>query len=775
MRMSVGFWLSVVAALTLAFVVVPALAATPSPTFEGPVGLQLYSLRNQFSKDVPGTLATIKTFGVRNVELAGTYGLTPEQFKAQLDAHGLTPVSAHFPFDRFRNDLDGVLREAKILGVEYVGASWIPHNDKVPFDEKTCRMAIAVFNKAGETLAKAGFKFFYHTHGYEFQPYKQGTLFDLMVTETNPTFVNFQMDVFWIVHSGGDPVTFLTKYPDRWPLMHVKGMRDGTPTGFLTGHSEVTNNVPLGTGKIDYSPILRAARGAGVKWYFIEDESPASEKQIPQSLSYLATVRLSPTAGDPTAGAGIFSSNGDVGKILRPGSVRFDSAKGTYLVAGSGENMWATADGFHFVWKKVSGDVALAATIGWIGASGQPHRKAALIIRQSLDPDSPYADAVLHGDGLTSLQYRETRGGQTREIQSNVSGPARLRIEKHGEYVSMSVAAAREILRPAGGSFRIPFSEPFYIGLAVCAHDPNGLEKAEFSNVELSAFAPAASQVTPRVESTLETVSIASMDRRVVFHSADHIEAPNWSRDNQFFLFNSNGRIYKLPLAGGQPQVLDTGFAIKCNNDHGISPDEKMLAISDQTKAGNKSLVYVLPVTGGIPRQITSQAPSYWHGWSPDGKTLAYCAERNGEFDIYTIATEGGEEKRLTTARGLDDGPDYSPDGKYIYFNSERTGLMQIWRMKADGGEQEQVTKDVANNWFAHPSPDGKWLVFLTYPKAVKGHPENRDVMLRLMPTHGGEIQVLAKLFGGQGTINVPSWSPDSQRVAFVSYQLVYP
>ena len=180
-----------------------------------------------------------------------------------------------------------------------------------------------------------------------------------------------------------------------------------------------------------------------------------------------------------------------------------------------------------------------------------------------------------------------------------------------------------------------------------------------------------------------------------------------------------------------------------------------------------------MPVEGGTPKQITELAPSYWHGWSPDGKTLAYCAERNGEFDIYTISVNGGEETRLTTTPGLDDGPDYSPDGKYIYFNSERTGTMQIWKMKTDGSEQVQITNDEFNNWFAHPSPDGKWIVFLSYEKDVKGHPPNKDVMLRLMSVETGEIQVLAKLFGGQGTINVPSWSPDSNQLAFVSYRLV--
>lgn len=475
----------------------------------------------------------------------------------------------------------------------------------------------------------------------------------------------------------------------------------------------------------------------------------------------------------PESSTGIFEDHGDIGHALKQGSLEYDTAKKSYRVTGSGENMWFNKDAFHFVWKKVSGDASLAADIRWIGTGGNPHRKACLIIRQNLDPDSPYADAVVHGEGLTSLQYRETRGGPTREIQSNISAPPRVRIEKEGDYVFMSIARAGEPLHSAGGSFKIKFGEPYYIGLGVCAHDSNAMEEAVFSNVEITQ-GKARSSGEPLLESTLEIVAIASTDRRVVYHTNDHIEAPNWSRDGKYFLFNKDGYLFTLPVAGGVPQLLNTDFATRCNNDHGISPDATQIAISDQSKDG-KSLIYILPITGGTPRQITPVGPSYWHGWSPDGKTLAYCAERNGEFDIYTIPVAGGEEKRLTNAPGLHDGPDYSTDGQYIYFNSERTGTMQIWRMKTDGSKQEQVTSDGYNNWFAHPSPDGKWIVFLSFEKEVKGHPANKDVMLRMMPVGGGEIQVLAKLFGGQGTINVPSWSPDSRNVAFVSYRLVYP
>jgi sugar phosphate isomerase/epimerase len=257
-------------------------------SFKGPIGLQLYSLRDQFAKDVPGTLDKVRDMGFTNVELAGTYGLSPEEFKAELDKRGLVAVSAHFPYKRFRDDLDGVAREAKIFGLKYAGTAWIDHKD--PFDEKTCREAIDVFNKAGGVLAKQGTKFFYHTHGYEFQPYPGGTLFDLLVAETKPEYVSYQMDVFWIVHAGQDPVALLEKFGNRFELTHLKGMKESTPTGLDTGHSDTSNDVPVGTGKIDFPPFLRAAENASVKFHFIEDESPICEQQIPQSLRYLEQV-----------------------------------------------------------------------------------------------------------------------------------------------------------------------------------------------------------------------------------------------------------------------------------------------------------------------------------------------------------------------------------------------------------------------------------------------------------------------------------------------------
>jgi sugar phosphate isomerase/epimerase len=260
------------------------------PSFKGPIGLQLYSLRAQFSHDVPATLQTVEDFGIQNVELAGTYNLPPAKFKEMLKAHGLKPVSGHFPYERYRDDVEGIARDAKALGLRYVGCAWIPHEGD--FDETECRNAIAVFNKAGQALAKHGLRFFYHVHGYEFQPYGQGTLFDLLMSETNPKQVHFQMDIFWIAFPGRDPVKLLAQYGSRWELMHLKDMKKGLKTGSLSGGTDVTNDVALGTGQLDIPAILKAAKKAGVKWYFIEDESPTSEKQIPQSLKFLEQVRF---------------------------------------------------------------------------------------------------------------------------------------------------------------------------------------------------------------------------------------------------------------------------------------------------------------------------------------------------------------------------------------------------------------------------------------------------------------------------------------------------
>ena len=487
----------------------------------------------------------------------------------------------------------------------------------------------------------------------------------------------------------------------------------------------------------------------------------------------LALAGAAPQSGGGAAKVGMFDGHGDVGTVVQPGAVEVDPAGRAYTVSGSGENMWGTKDAFHYAWKPASGDLAISADVAFVGAGVDPHRKACLVIRQDLTPDSAYVDVALHGDGLTSLQFRDAAGEATHEVQANVVAPRRLRIEKRGGYVRLSLAGeAGAEPTFAGPAVRIAFREPFYVGLGVCSHNKDVTEKAVFSNVELASPLPP-STGKPVLYSCLETQAMASTDRRVVYLTPTRIEAPNWLRDGRTLIFNSGGRLHRIPATGGTPEAIDTGFATRCNNDHGVSPDGSLLAISDQSQGRRRSLIYTVPAGGGAPTLITPEGPSYWHGWSPDGKTLAFCGERGGEFDIYTIPAAGGQETRLTTAKGLDDGPEYSPDGRTLYFNSDRSGSMQIWKMRPDGGDQEAVTSDEFNNWFAHPAPDGRSLVFLSFARDVVGHPENKDVTLRRMALPGGKVDVLGRFFGGQGTVNVPCFSPDGRRIAFVTYQLV--
>lgn len=284
-----------------------------------------------------------------------------------------------------------------------------------------------------------------------------------------------------------------------------------------------------------------------------------------------------------------------------------------------------------------------------------------------------------------------------------------------------------------------------------------------------------------KVVSVLEIYDMETGSRSVVHEFApnEKMEAPNWTKDGKYLVYNSGGRIYKIPVDGGTPVLINTDYVKSCNNDHVLSPDGKQLAVSSSIPGYRGSYIFTLPLDGGVPRIITAATPSYLHGWSPDGKTLAFCGQRpgNDDYDVWTIDLETGKETQLTKGGGLDDGPEYSPDGKYIWFNSVRSGLMQIYRMKADGSEQTQMTFDEdRNSWFAHISPDGKYAVYLTYRKGdlePGQHVANKNVDLRLLSTDGGKPQVLVNLFGGQGTINVNSWSPDSKKFAFVSYRIV--
>lgn len=470
------------------------------------------------------------------------------------------------------------------------------------------------------------------------------------------------------------------------------------------------------------------------------------------------------------AATGVFETAADVGAVQHKGSAVYDPAGKVYRITGSGANIWANTDSFQFLYRKIAGDVTMTTGVEFPSPGGNGHKKAGVMLRSGLAADDAYADVLVHGDGTIGFQYRSEKGGTTREVKTAVRAPVALRLHRNGDVISAEVARRGGPFQVVG-ALPVALGESIYAGLVVCAHEASATETAVFSNVAVDARGKYEAK-SRAVVSTLETMDVETGERRIVRRAREHFEAPNWTRDGRWLYYNGGGNIYRIGAAGGTPQHISTG-EIRVNNDHGLSPDGKLLAISGRPGAQGQSQVFVTSAEGGVPRLVTALSPSYWHGWSPDGKTLAYCAQRNGNFDIYTIGPEGGEERRLTVAEGLDDGPEYSPDGRYIYFNSERTGLMRIWRMKADGSEQQMISQGPESaDWFAHPSPDGKWIVYISYDKSVKGHPANKDVTLKLAPAGGGEARVIATLFGGQGTMNVPSWSPDSKQIAFVSYQL---
>ena len=498
-------------------------------------------------------------------------------------------------------------------------------------------------------------------------------------------------------------------------------------------------------------------------------------------LTAALALSATPAGAEPV---GAFGEHADVGEGSTPGSARFED--GTYRVTASGANIWGSADEFHYLWTRRSGDVHIAADIAFEGEGVDPHRKAGLMIRQNPSAGSPYADVMVHGDGMVSLQYREVQDGPTRQIVAPMRDPRRVRLEREGDFVYFSLAGANGELAHAGGGFRMAFQAPYLVGLALSAHNDDVTETATFSDVEIAVprlgYVPDTGYAAS-VESTLEVIAISgNRDRRIVRHFDGKIEAPNWSRDGKSLIYNSEGRIWRIPIEGGEPVEIDTGRFVDNNNDHGLSPDGTKLAISDQIETDNLSRIHVVALDGSEPVQTVvddPQARSYWHGWSPDGQTLAYVRVGldDGSYDIWAKDLGSGTARPLVIGPGVDDGPEYSPDGRHLHFNSSRSGAMALWRASADGSDPVRLTHDPARrDWFPHVSPDGQWVVYVSFGDdiALEDHPPNReDVQLRIMPADGSAPpEILTRLFGGQGTINVPSWSPDGTQVAFVSYRL---
>lgn len=469
---------------------------------------------------------------------------------------------------------------------------------------------------------------------------------------------------------------------------------------------------------------------------------------------------------------GIFDAAEDVGPVARAGAVSYDAESDEYLVEGAGTNMWGASDEFRLVWRRMRGDFILRTRARFLGEGAHPHRKMGWIVRAGLEPDSAYADAAVHGDGLTALQFRREAGGETEEVRSPVVAPDVIQLSRSGSTYTLAAAAAGEIFSRTAVE-ALELGDEVYVGLFVCSHDASVSEQAVFDNVRI--VEPAATDFVPYqdyIGSRLEILDLETGKREIVHTAPGSIQAPNWTTDGRALLYNSGGLLYRFELATRTAEVLDTGFADNNNNDHVLSFDGTRLAISHHSIEHEfRSIVYTLPATGGTPRQATLFGPSYLHGWSPDGRYLVYTAERDGDFDVYRVPADGGAETRLTTAPGLDDGPEYAPDGRFIYFNSVRSGSMEIWRMGPGGEAPEQLTEDALQNWFPHLSPDGRQMVFLSFQPTVAAddHPFYQEVYLRTMLADGGPPEVIAYVYGGQGTINVPSWSPDGKRVAFVS------
>ena len=471
---------------------------------------------------------------------------------------------------------------------------------------------------------------------------------------------------------------------------------------------------------------------------------------------------------------GVFENQADIGKVVKKGNAIYLPESQQYVVMGSGYNVWGDHDEFHYVYKKIKGDFILYTRAALTFDGADLHRKLGWMVRKNLDGNSAHINAVVHGDGLTSLQYRKTTGAQTEELKASITHADVIQLERTGNKFTMRVAKYGEPF-VALEMKDIELGDEVFVGLFVGSHNAEVLETGIFRDVKITYPYKniEGKNIQMTLGSNLEILNVASGSRETIYTQPNSIQAPNWTKDGTHLIYNdSKGLLYSFDLKNRSASLLNTGTVINNNNDHVLSFDSKMIGLSSFVKELGGSIIYTVPIAGGQPFQVTPRGPSYLHGWSPDGKFLVFCGERNGNYDVYKIPATGGPEMRLTDQAGLDDGPEYTPDGKYIYFNSVRSGLMQIWRMHPDGTNQEQVTTDDYNNWFAHISPDGKSMVFLSFLKeevSPGDHPAYKHVYIRMMPISGGTPKVLAYIYGGQGSINTPSWSPDSKKIAFIS------
>lgn len=468
----------------------------------------------------------------------------------------------------------------------------------------------------------------------------------------------------------------------------------------------------------------------------------------------------------------VFDEFSNIGSPAISGSFSYNQTTQQYNIKASGANIWATNDSFSLLSKKMNGDFIIQTKINFIGNGHEPHRKTGIMIRGSNAANAAMVACTVHGDGLLALQYRKKEGDDVEEIKFETNGAEFIQLEKHGTTYTMSVAKFGEPFTTKKIE-NIDLGDDLISGLFVCSHTNNFVEEVAFTNTRIFTTAAAdLEQYKEYLGSLLEVLDVETGEREVLAKSNDSWQAPNWTPDGKTLIYNADGKLYTFDLASKTSKELFTDFAVKNNNDHVLTLDGTQIGISHHSKEDDgKSVIYTLPISGGTPKKVTKKSPSYLHGWSPDNKFLIYTAERKGAFNLYKIAVDGGKETQLTKTKGLDDGSEYSPDGKYIYFNSTRTGTMQIWRMEANGNHQTQLTFDEYNDWFPHVSPDNKWLVFISFPKEVPAdkHPFYERCYIRLMPIKGRKPKVIAYVYGGQGSLNVPSWSPDGKKIAFIS------
>lgn len=457
-------------------------------------------------------------------------------------------------------------------------------------------------------------------------------------------------------------------------------------------------------------------------------------------------------------------------------AIRYQAQSQTYQLSSSAAE---GAQVLQFLYREQEGDFILRAHLKLESDATDGSSSAGWMLRESLSETARSLEVGLTDAGEL---YSDSWAGadpyhEQMRVSDNNAEPVAdvIQLERRGERLIISYAKFGELFsRTELDQAALP--RQLCVGLFLRTSGTKA--KIEFSNVRI--VRPAWEGLEPYKDylgSRLELLTPATGQREIIYTTSKGIEAPNWTPDGKALIYNSGGLLYRFDLESRTSTQIETGFAVKNNNDHVLSFDGRALGISHHAEEHDgKSIIYRLPSEGGRPQQLTPRGHSYLHGWSPDGKYIIYTGERNGQFDIYRTTTDGaGEETQLTDNPTLDDGSEYSPCGNYIYFNSVRTATMELWRMDADGGNHKRLTNDELNNWFAHPAPDGKTLAFLSYLPDIEpsDHPYYQQVYLRTMPADGGEPTVIAYLYGGQGTINVPSWSPDGTQLAFVSNSVI--